>query len=98
MQMEELNKKTEADLELVGYLVFLERYAGSKSARLFPKLIPFNGGNEIWVQHQDDDSFNHETLRHWQRQCVHVKGSNTSEGGFIIYEITKAKDPLTPNE
>jgi hypothetical protein len=96
--MVEMNEKKEAEIEFAGYLVFLERYAGSKSARLFPKIIPFDGGDEIWVKHQDDDSFNHATLRHWQRQCVHVKGSKTPEGGFIIHEIKLAKDPLTPNE
>jgi hypothetical protein len=96
--MEEMKKKTEAELEFSGYLLFLERYAGSKSARLFPKLIPFDGGDELWVQHQGDDSFNHTTLRPWQRQCVHVKGSNISEGVFIIHEIIQAKDPVTPHE
>ena len=96
--MEELDKKKETKIELAGYLVFLKRYAESKSARLFPKLIPFDAGDAIWVCHQDDDSFNHTTLRHWQRQCVHVKGSNTSKGDFIIHEIFPARDPLTPNE
>jgi hypothetical protein len=96
--MEEIEKRTEAELELAGYLVFLERYAGSKSARLFPKLIPFDGGDDIWVRHHDDDSFNHSTLRPWQRQCVQVKGSNTSDGVFIIHEINQAADPITPHE
>lgn len=96
--MEELNKIKDPEIDLHGYLVFLERYAGSKSARLFPKIIPFDGGDVLWVQHQDDDSFNHTTLRPWQRQCVHVKGSNTSEGGFIIHEIMQDKDPLTSND
>ena len=83
---------------LVGYLVFLERYAGSKSARLFPKLIPFDGGDAIWLKHNDDDSFNQTTLRHWQRHCVHVTGSIALDGVFLVNEIIKANDPLSPNE
>ena len=87
-----------SDIELAGHLLFLKRYAGSKSERLFPKLIPFDGLDGIWVRHQDDDSFNHATLRPWHRQYVQVKGSSTPEGLFVIREVSKALDPAQPHE
>ena len=98
MKGDDINFESRPELELSGYLIFVKRYAGSKSERLFPKIIPLDGRDGIWVRHQDDDSFNHATLRPWHRQCVQVKGTKTQDGGFTIQEIIQAKDPAQPHE
>ncbi len=86
------------EVERAGYLIFLKRYASSKSERLFPKLITFDGQGDVWVRHQNDDSFNHATLRSWHRECVHVKGSINPEGVLIVRELSKEIDPAQSHE
>jgi hypothetical protein len=98
MSTEGLNQESELETELAGHLIFLKRFAGSKSERLFPMLIPFDGHDGVWVRHQDDDSFNHATLRPWHRQCAQLKGIKTPEGLFVIREVNKAVDPAEPHE
>lgn len=90
--------KLEPQTSIAGYLILLKRYADSKSERLFPRIIPFDGSEGAWVRHRDDDSFNHASLRPWHRQCVVVKGTRTADGLLVVDEVGKTDDPAQPNE
>jgi hypothetical protein len=91
-------EESASEIWLAGYLLLIKRYAGSKSERFFPKLIPADGGSSIWLRHRDDDSFNHTPLRALHGRFVKVKGAMVGDDMLIVNEVAEVPDPIGNHE
>jgi hypothetical protein len=78
--------------ESAGYLVFLRRWKGSKSERFFPCLVKADGQN-LWLKHEEDSSYDHAHLRSFHLQHVRVNGHMNPDGYLIVEKVESAEDP-----
>lgn len=81
------------NVERAGYLVFLLRYAGSRSQRYFPFLL-MGDNSGSWLKHVDDDSFNHQNLRRYHLKYVSVQGIQQGPEEMLVHCVTESEDPF----
>lgn len=75
-----------------GFIVFLPRFGGSKSERLYPCLVQADSATD-WVRHQADDPFNHQLLKQYHLKYVEVAGEVSDDGIFRVESVKELPPP-----